>query len=739
MLGQPPSRHHRGAVAAALGAVLAACTVAPLELDGRPCGEEGCLNGFDCHPELGLCVPHVNVDCSSPTAYCPDDVKTNDPCPSVNAFIPCNNAGTECCRTCGPDLGWSMCTARACSPGAAELCDNLDNNCNDIIDEGIFACRCSSGQPTAELCNGIDDDCNDGVDDTFACELGELRDCDAGAGPTSGTQVCSPSCDWSGPCLAKDRIPPQSITEMVAVAGHQRVTLSWRHPNDPDLSLCVVQRSAAGYPNNAEQGVRAFAVRDPAGGSSGNTQDTGLENAVTYYYAAFCRDTSGNWNDVLTPGSNATTGTPTAGVPDNPTDFAAADDQDRRTTLTFTMPPAPVVSCHIRRRTGSTFPTGHDDSGAFPVATVTTPGQPVTQPDTGLVNDTTYAYAVFCYNGEFWNDAASTATGARNADTAVPRDPLPANPTDLVAEAGDASVSLSFTMPATALTQCELHRAVGAYPTNPTTTEPLETFTGTGARTYFDDTVGNGVTYFYVVFCLNGTRWNLAVVEGDNAASATPADVPLARLTPASASALNQSVLNVGSLAPGTNLLFLAAVALRQTTPVSAVSGGGLEWRLVTAQCCGGGEGRLELWWAFGSPANSFQVRIDMGGSPADLVAVVTPYAGARPAGPLGDDGRQNANGADGACTGGTNQGSWAVTVSRTAGAWTHAAVNLHEAADQSHTAGADLVEIDEQHVGSGGNRVGIAVVETASTTAPLGGTVTSAIDWAAIGVEILP
>jgi hypothetical protein len=98
----------------------------------------------------------------------------------------------------------------ACVPCAAtETCDDRDNNCNALVDDGIAdvscgvgACMrtvpgcvrgavptCTPGTPSVELCNGLDDDCDGSVDEMCAGSIACPRDATMFAGDTQSFAV----------------------------------------------------------------------------------------------------------------------------------------------------------------------------------------------------------------------------------------------------------------------------------------------------------------------------------------------------------------------------------------------------------------------------------------------------------------------------------------------------------------------------------------------------------------------
>ena len=204
--------------------------------DARVCnGDERCdVTGTT--PGTG-CVPGAARDCSDGLSCTTDS---------------CAEPGT--CVHGGSDADMDGRSARGCAggddcddlnasirPGAAELCDGVDNDCSGAgaaypagVDDGAgqqcalgsgaracttlcgsggtqtcnSACRLGVCLAAAETCNGCDDNGDGRVDEpgpgsTVECRAGETRTCTVSGCGTVGTQTCSASCGW-GRCGATE-------------------------------------------------------------------------------------------------------------------------------------------------------------------------------------------------------------------------------------------------------------------------------------------------------------------------------------------------------------------------------------------------------------------------------------------------------------------------------------------------------------------------------------------------------
>ncbi|MBK6514124.1 MAG: hypothetical protein IPG04_08385 [Polyangiaceae bacterium] len=130
-------------------------------------------------------------------------------------------AGTEGVGECAPGTqtcaggAWGDCQAELL-PGD-ELCDGLDNDCNDAVDDGFDVLMCGVGEcaamsaecfdgvpgtcvpgtPVAEICDGLDNNCDGTPDDGdpgagLTCSTGLLGVCAAGTTAcTGGAPACN--------------------------------------------------------------------------------------------------------------------------------------------------------------------------------------------------------------------------------------------------------------------------------------------------------------------------------------------------------------------------------------------------------------------------------------------------------------------------------------------------------------------------------------------------------------------
>ena len=182
-----------------------------------------CSNRAVDRPLCTLCAPPAETACDNLDNNCNGTVDEG----LRNACGTCGAAPTEICDSVDNDCDGAIDeggVCGACTP-STEICDNLDNDCDGMVDEtltrpcgaavgvctaGTQTCAagawgaCTGRGPSAEICNNLDDDCNGVIDgqtracgtDTGVCRAG-VEICTAGmfggvcigsVGP--GTEVC---------------------------------------------------------------------------------------------------------------------------------------------------------------------------------------------------------------------------------------------------------------------------------------------------------------------------------------------------------------------------------------------------------------------------------------------------------------------------------------------------------------------------------------------------------------------
>jgi hypothetical protein len=209
------------------------------------------------------------------------------------------------------------------------------------------------------------------------------------------------------------------------------------------------------------------------------------------------------------------------------------------------------------------------------------------------------------------------------------------------------------------------------------------------------------------------------------------------------ASTNSTSVTTTAQLTGVTNHLYLAVVAYRQptksTVTVNGLSGLGLAWTQVATQCSGRNLTGISVWKAQGAPSGDGTVTATLTGlAPASAISV-SRYSGASTTNPLGSVARSNTRGASGACTGGIDSASYAMSLAvTTVNGIAFGAATMR---DKSHTPGAGYTERIEVHAGSGSSAASAASEDRAVVSAPgtlaVNGTFSKATDWAAVALEI--
>ena len=184
--------------------------------------------------------------------------------------------------------------------------------------------------------------------------------------------------------------------------------------------------------------------------------------------------------------------------------------------------------------------------------------------------------------------------------------------------------------------------------------------------------------------------------------------------------------------------LYLAAIATKSSGTVTGVSGLGLAWTRVRAQCGGRAQTGVEVWVGSGTPTSG-TVSATLQAAAVNAVIMVARYSGADPAGPLGNIVSGNELGVNGACSGGVDNASFAFDLNTTQGNLVFGAV-----ASRAKTLTPGTGYVKRGQVFQGADASSMASASIMDRTAPAGatrvdGTFNSTTDWAVVAVEIRP
>lgn len=288
--------------------------------------------------------------------------------------------------------------------------------------------------------------------------------------------------------------PPR---DLVATPGDGSVALTWSVPEDdggrPITSYHIYRGTSPG-------GESLYAT---VGGDILSYTDVEVTNGETYWYQVSAENEVGEG-----PRSNEVSATPEAppAPPGPPLDLRATGG-DGVVTLEWSPPTddggSPVTGYKVYRGTTS-----------GQLSELTTLPDVLSFDDTGVTNGVTYYYEVSALTSAGEGPPSNEASA-----TPMPGDTVPDPPSDLVAVAGDAQVSLSWQEPfdgGSPLTAYNIYRG---------TTPDGETWLATilpDTPLFTDATVTNDVTYYYYVKAEN----EVGESGPSNEVSATPIPGP---------------------------------------------------------------------------------------------------------------------------------------------------------------------------------------------------------------------
>jgi hypothetical protein len=204
-------------------------------------------------------------------------------------------------------------------------------------------------------------------------------------------------------------------------------------------------------------------------------------------------------------------------------------------------------------------------------------------------------------------------------------------------------------------------------------------------------------------------------------------------------SADSDTVTTATMLSGVTGHVYLAAVSTKPFRQATAMSGLGLTWNRLSAQCAGRSQTGLELWWAQGS-ASSGEITATLATAPINAVLVVARYSGVAAIDPLTALVAGNTNGVNGACTDGTDSAAYSFDVAPSQN--NTVVFGVLALRHRTHVPEPGYSKLAEVTQGTGGDVAGVVFIDRTvpvATPLPFDGSLDGSADWALIGVELKP
>lgn len=187
--------------------------------------------------------------------------------------------------------------------------------------------------------------------------------------------------------------------------------------------------------------------------------------------------------------------------------------------------------------------------------------------------------------------------------------------------------------------------------------------------------------------------------------------------------------------------LYLATITSKSFRSVTSVSGMGLHWTRVNAQCGARNTTGVEVWMAQGGSTGSGPVIATFAGTPSNAVISVSRYSGVDRLNPIGNIVSGNTKGPNADCTGGSDSSAYNFSLTTSArGSMVYSAIAMRH---RSHIPGTGYSDRGRFAQGNtGGSIASVAIMDQfvdSPSTVNIDGTFNSNVDYALVGIEILP